>query len=331
MRINRSKTMKRLIRPNWISLVGAVLGCLLVVTASAEIYQWKDAAGRVHYSDEAPEGYQSERVAPNTERLGVRLSEPDASEAWTEEVLSGQKKPAAKPEARRHSQFRKDPAEDDLCKGVVGDCFTEQQDYVCKLRYSLPCKKIYHWKVCLQQDCEQKDIADKCESPYQLLDRRPPVMTRAQMGRVMPLQELVTERDWECLTQHGFFCDEVAFEATCQERFGQSCDALKNWANAAQARCEKQRGSDCDDIDSWKRFRPLSLEEKEKAGIRLAGGGVSSRDQLMESLGVETDDPETYPALQQAMESLTGLNIRDRRYRFDCDAEWKDFPRGFGH
>ncbi|RLT99211.1 MAG: DUF4124 domain-containing protein [Ketobacter sp.] len=316
--------MKILRNLKWISLL-----CLLCAGVGvAEIYQWKDAAGRIHYSDEAPEQYESEKITPNTERLGVKLSEPKAAEAWSEQVLSQEKTTPPKTVRKRVSGTAKDVSENDLCEGKVGDCFTEQQDYVCKLRFSLECKKIYHWKVCLQQDCQQKDISDKCESPYQLLDRRPPVMTRAQMGRVMPLQEQVSERDWQCLSQHGFFCDEVAFETTCQERFGLSCEALKSWATEAQARCKKQRGSDCDDIDSWKKFRPLSLEEKEKAGIRLVGGGVSSRDLLLESLGVQKDDPETYPALQQAMESLTGLNIRERRQRFDCDAEWKDFAPG---
>ena len=60
----------------------------------------------------------------------------------------------------------------------------------------------------------------------------------------------------------------------------------------------------------------------------MATGGSTSRDLLMESLGVEQDNPDQYPQLQQALESLTGLNIRDRRRRFDCDAEWKEFkPR----
>lgn len=308
----------------WISL--SVL--LWAIPASAEIFQWKDAAGRVHYSDQAPEEYESQTVTPNTEDLGVRLSGPRDTEAWSEQALSPQKNTVSKPPQRRTTLAR-DAAEQDLCEGVVGDCFSEQQDYVCKLRFSLECKKIYHWKVCLQQDCEQKDIADKCESPYQLLDRRPPVMTQAQMGREMPLQGLVSERDWQCLSQHGFFCDEVASETTCQQRFGQSCEALQYWAEAARQRCKKQRGSDCGDIDSWKQFRPLSIEEKEKAGIRLAGGGASSQDRLMASLGVERDDPATYPELQQALESLTGLNIRERRRRLDCDAEWKGFaPRG---
>lgn len=307
-----------------------LLGWCAATISVAEIYQWKDAAGRIHYSDEAPENYPSETITPNTERMGVRLSEPKDAEAWSEQALSTEKKPAAKPDIRKLSSIKKDVSEHDLCEGVVGDCFSEEQDYVCKLRFGLECKEIYHWKVCLKQDCEQKKIADKCESPFQLLDRRPPVMTSDQMGRAMPLQELVSERDWLCLSQHGFFCDEVAFEATCQARFGQSCATLKSWPVEAQARCKKQRGSDCDDIDSWKQLRPLSIEEKEKAGIRLVRGGVSSHDRLLESLGVQADDPETYPDLQQAMEALTGLNIRDRRRRFDCDAQWKDFaPGGF--
>lgn len=308
----------------WIS---TLLLCCLSAWVQAEIYQWKDAAGRTHYSDEAPEDVDTKTITPNTERLGVRLSKPSESEAWSEQALSEQNKTSEKP-MRRQRLVSQGVSEEDLCEGVVGDCFTEQQDYVCKLRYSLPCKKIYHWKVCLQQDCEQKDVADRCNSPYHLLDRRPPVLTQWQMGRQLPLQELVSERDWQCLTQHGFFCDEVASEATCQERFATTCEALKGWAEAARTRCKKQRGSDCDDIDSWKQFRPLSHEEREKAGVRLVRGGSTSRDLLMESLGAEKDDPEQYPKLQQALEALTGLNIRDRRRSFECDAEWKEFhPR----
>ncbi|WP_317622539.1 DUF4124 domain-containing protein [Ketobacter sp. GenoA1] len=308
----------------WIS---TLFLCCMSVWVHAEIYQWKDAAGRVHYSDEAPDDAEVKTVTPNTERLGVRLSKPDESAAWSEQALTN-KKPSTGIPSRRPQSVPEDASEDDLCEGVVGDCFTEQQDYVCKLRFSLPCKKIYHWKVCLQQDCEQKDISDRCNSPFHLLDRRPPVLTGLQMGRAMPLQALVSERDWQCLVQHGFYCDEVASESICQQRFGQSCSALKNWADEARTRCRKQRGSDCDDIDSWKQFRPLSHEERQKAGVRLATGGSTSRDLLMESLGVEQDNPDQYPQLRQALESLTGLNIRDRRRRFDCDAEWKEFkPR----
>ena len=320
--------MNQQIKPWWIAAVLTLFAGLV----HADIYQWQDAAGRIHYSDEAPDEYESKKVTPNTERLGVRLSKPADAEAWSEQALSAERPPSSQSQTRRLGSAAKDPAEVDWCEGVVGDCFTEQQDYVCKLRYGLPCKKIYHWKVCLQQDCEDKKLADKCDSPYQLLDRRPAVLTRDQMGRVLALEEWVGERDWQCLSRHGFFCDEVAFEASCQARFGESCDALQHWAEAAQVRCEKQRGSDCNDIDSWKQFRPQSFEEKEKAGIRLAGGGVSARDRLFESLNVERDDPATYPALQAAMESLTGLNIReDRRRRLDCDADWRSYGSGAAH
>lgn len=304
----------------------AVVLCLLPLPAQAEIYQWVDAEGRVHFSDAAPEGHESETITPNTERMGVRLSSPREAEAWSDQVLNPAASPASPQQAapaRRATARVLNDWETDLCAGVVGDCFTEQQDYVCKLRFGLACRQIYHWKVCLQQDCKDKKIADQCDSPFHLLDRRPAVLTRRDLGRPLPLQQLVTERDWQCLSQHGFFCDEVAFENACQERYGQSCEAMKNWVTAARQRCKQQRGSDCDSVDGWKQFRPVSVAESKKAGTRLASGGFSSHDYLLESLGVEQDDPAHYPQLQNALESLTGLNIRPRRRSFDCDAGWK--------
>lgn len=310
----------------WRLLVGVL--CLSAGLAYGDIYQWVDDAGRVHYSDEAPDGVDPKTVTPNTERLGVQISKPQDSEAWSDRVLNSPSTGATGSASQASRRQKSDPFNDwetDLCDGVVGDCFTEQQDYVCKLRFGLECKEVYHWKVCLHQDCNDKKISDKCDSPYHLLDRRPAVLTQRDMGRPMPLKQLVSDRDWQCLSLHGFFCDELAFEATCQQRYGQSCEMLESWVNAAQKRCKKQRGSDCDRVDGWKQFRPVSLEETKKAGARLPNGGVASRDFLLESLAVEKDDPAHYPQMQKALESLTGLNIRQRRRSYDCNASWKTY------
>lgn len=316
----------------WIRRCGwLLLGLGLAMPVCGEIYQWVDAAGRVHYSDEAPAGVQSKTVTPNTERLGVQLSTPSDSEAWSQNALnapatsSSSSNMATTAPGRRQQTAPLNDWETDLCAGVVGDCFSEEQDYVCKLRFGLPCEKIHHWKVCLNQDCNDRKVSDKCDSPYHLLDRRPAVLSRRDMGRPLPLRELVSDRDWQCLSRNGFFCDELADETTCGERYGQTCTELENWVAAAQERCKKQRGSDCQHIDGWKQFRPVSVDESKKGGARLRNGGVASQDYLMETLGVEKDDTERYPQLQTALESLTGLNIHPRRHRYQCDGDWKVF------
>jgi hypothetical protein len=300
----------------------ALMLIAISLPAYAEIYKWVDAAGRVHFSDEAPDGAQTKTLNPDTARTGVQLSAPDDAQAWSDKALTPE--PAAKrPKPAKPHAAAVNYSETDLCEGIVGDCFTQQQDYVCKLRFGLPCAYLYHWKVCLQQDCQSKNIADKCESPYQLLDRRPAVLTQRDIGRPMPLQELVSARDWECLLQHGFFCDEVAFENTCQERYLMSCDDIKNWVARARMQCKTQRIGDCDDVDSWRRFRPVSVAERKKIGTYLRSGDLAVQDFLLMSLGVKKDDPSQYGLLQKALESLTGLNIRDRRRRFHCGHTWK--------
>jgi len=293
---------------------------------AAQVYQWRDAAGRTHYSDQAPPGEDSTTIEPHLPPQGVRLVPAEQSDAWSEQVLTAP--PQTEPSSTEPNKIRRRPggngsdaSEEDLCAGVVGDCFSDAQDYVCKLRFGYDCKAIYHWKVCLHQDCEDKKVADKCQSPWHLLDRRPPVMTQMQMGRNLPLRELVSERDWECLSKSGFFCDELAVERVCQQRYERSCEELRSWPLQAQARCRQQRGADCDQIDGWLSERPLSWEERKKIGNRLPTGGYQNQDLLLQSLGDNAADADLWPVL----EALPGLNIRARRHTFDCHGEWREY------
>ncbi|MDY6919036.1 MAG: DUF4124 domain-containing protein [Pseudomonadota bacterium] len=307
-------------------LIMALFWLIWTPLGHGEIYRWQDERGRVHYGDEPPAGVTTTRMQPDSGRQGVQLSDPDTARDWAEAALATEPRSSSEPsQPSQAARARAEHWQQDLCEGVVGDCFTEQQDYVCYLRYGLDCRRVYHWKVCLQQDCQDQRIADQCESPFHLLDRRPAVIGERDLGRPLPLQELVSESDWQCLQRHGFFCDEVAVESRCQALYGQPCSVLKNWVSQARMRCQQQRGTDCDQVTGWKQFRPVTLAQREKAGARLPGGGVATRDHLLEALGVAQDDPEQYPALWQTLEALTGLNIRERRRRFDCDGVWARF------
>ncbi len=212
----------------------------------------------------------------------------------------------------------KDTNTTDYCAGVIGDCFTPQQDRVCLLRYGERCKAIYHWKVCLHQDCEERRLADKCDSPYYFLDQRPKMLGQRDLGRPLPLQESVSARDWQCLSTHGFFCDEVANEADCQQHYNQSCGELKNWLADARERCEKNHDSDCKRIDRLVKYRPATQEEMKKLGTRLPRGGSQVRDLLFEALDIRKNDAASNARLQPVLESITGLNIGSGRAWYDC-------------
>lgn len=311
-----------------------LLSCLLMASSTyGEIYKWVDERGNVHFSDEKPDKADAQTVTPNTANTGVQLSQPDSSEQWKKSALekpaatapsTTATTPAPAQPSRRHDS-NTDFQQQDFCEGVVGNCFTEQQDYVCKLRYGDDCQDIYHWKVCLRQNCEDNRLADKCDSPFYYLDNRPVVLGRRDLGRSLPIKEWVAPAEWACLSTHGFFCDEVAYEARCQEHYRQSCDELKSWVSTARERCISGRDGDCDDIDTLIRYRPAPVEEVKKAGTMNASGRVIVQDMLMQSLGVQHNDPADAAKLQSTLNDITGVNPTSgvRRY-VDCERRWPD-------
>ena len=291
----------------------------------AEIYKWVDERGNVHYGDEKPATAPVvETIRPQTDKQGVQLTQPASADQWKQDALqppASAAQPAAAPSPRTRSA-NADYQQQDWCEGVVANCFSEQQDYVCKLRYGQECQDIYHWKVCQYQHCTDNRLADKCDSPFYFLNERPEVLGRRDLGRPLPIKEWVSAKDWECLSVHGFFCDEVAFEADCQEFYRQSCAELKNWVATAQQRCISARDGDCKDIDSLIRYRPAPVEEVKKSGTMNASGRVITQDLLLQSLGVHKNDPADVGKLQSTLEAITGLNIDKRRRTFDCERHW---------
>lgn len=312
-----------------VALFSALASSLPLNTARAEIYKWTDERGNVHYSDEKPDDHSTETVTPNTEKMGVELTQPAAAQEWKQQVLGDPASPASSSDTstpapaatKSTSAAGIDTNRTDICEGVVGLCFTPEQDYVCKLRYGTHCWDVYYWKVCRFQDCEDRHLVDKCDSPFYFLDNRPVMLGRRDVSRPLPLRESVSAQDWTCLSSHGFFCDEVANETLCRQEYNQSCTELKNWLEAARQRCNANRDGDCKDIDVLLRYRPAPLEEVKKSGVRNASGGVTRYDLLFQSMDVTHNDAASNARLRPVLESITGLNIDPQRKWYDCDPQ----------
>lgn len=45
------------------ALVGLVVACCIVAPAAAQAYKWKDASGKVHFSDEPPPDRKADRIS----------------------------------------------------------------------------------------------------------------------------------------------------------------------------------------------------------------------------------------------------------------------------
>lgn len=300
-------------------------GLLLAAPVQGEIYQWVDERGNVHFSDEKPANRPARTITPDTGHSGVQLSSPDASQQWKDNALQAPAATAPAPvsAASTPAGAAHPSQQQDHCAGVVGNCFTRQQNHVCQLRYGSPCQDIYHWKVCLRQQCQDNRLADKCESAFFYLDRRPVMLGQRDLGRPLPIREWVSAEDWVCLSRHGFFCDEVADESRCQAHYLQSCDELKNWPDTARQRCISGRDGDCDSIDSLIRYRPAPVEEVKKVGSMNAQGRVFVQDLLMQSLGVQHNDPAHAEVLERTLQQITGLNLDGQRRYVDCERRWQ--------
>ena len=312
--LNYSKRVRLLL-----SFLMLTLGLFSWASSYAQIYQWKDERGNTHYGDEPPEGVQAKPLNPDTSNLGVEMATPENRSKWKQDIAKPEPPVQTYQPQVTKGLPPKDPNETDLCDGVVGDCFSEEQEQVCLLRYGLECREVYHWKVCLHQKCSDNFLGKLCDSPYYLLDNRLPILGKRDIGRPFPIEAQVSKSDWQCLNQHGFFCDEVAFEKRCQEQYDMSCETLKNWVEDALARCNHNRGKNCSDLKNLNNIRPTSLSTRRKTGFRAPRGGIASEDFLLDSLKARRDDKDQYEELWPVLESLPGLNIRDRRKRYDCN------------
>lgn len=302
-----------------------ILVCgLSAVPGHAEIHKWVDANGNTHYSDTPPATGATDVITPKIDNTGVSISDSATSSAWKTEALKRNANASSSPrplpsQATTSSRYPLPRSnQKDLCQGKVGACFTEQQDRVCKLRYGLDCQSLYHWKVCLEQRCTDERWADRCDSAFYYLDNRPIALNARDIGRELPLQTLLSEKDWQCLSQSGFYCDELTDEARCQHDYNQSCDSLYQWVNTAKSHCAERRDRDCDAIDTWVRYRPVSIIEAKKGGtINAAGIGIR-RDLWLESLGLSGQSDANNPQLRPLLDAITGLNLGLSEFPHDC-------------
>lgn len=93
-----------------------LLGALLAGAAHAEVYQWKDEQGRIHFGQEVPAKYQKSAVRKDTTQVNVMK----ASEAA---------KPRGRSEAPAETPREEDGAEDDAPRTPEEQCAAEKAAY----------------------------------------------------------------------------------------------------------------------------------------------------------------------------------------------------------
>ena len=91
--------MKRPVR-----FIVLILGLSVVLSASAQIYQWKDKDGRTHFSDQPPANQPGVQV--QTHKTQPPATRPNAGEGNTEPAAATPV-PARVPARQRDEEFRK--------------------------------------------------------------------------------------------------------------------------------------------------------------------------------------------------------------------------------
>ncbi|ABC28152.1 hypothetical protein HCH_01284 [Hahella chejuensis KCTC 2396] len=290
----------------------------------AEIYKWTDAKGTVHYSDTIPTDSDAQVITPTSAIDGVRLLSDEAKERYKNRPSEPEpgNPPSANSTRPVASAQESKQTEDILCDDVNGDCFSEEDTRVCKLRFGKPCEEIYLWKVCaLQKQC----TTDRCDTARFVIDWRPPVVGVRDLGRSLPLRANVSDKDWRCLRHSGFYCDELALETQCQQDYRESCGVVRDWLLNAPEKCEKDKNVDCDELDTLIKYRPVSEEERLKIGGTNASGGRFARDLLMEKVEQKKNEL-TDEALQSVLDKLPGAGRHSFRKDISCSLKsWRRY------
>lgn len=287
--------------------------CILLFTGlcNAEIYKWVDENGRIHFTDEPPEDQKTEQIKVNTEKIGAKLSSDEEIKQWNKEPKD-EKQQILPPQTSKSLQNNR---KERHCKNEW-NCFSKNEDTVCKLRYGAPCKDIYFWQACAVQN----DIKTSKDRSYYILMKRPMSMNSRDLNKPMPLKESVSQSDWKCLSKSGFYCDELVQESRCQQDYFTSCARLRNWVDIAKEHCEKNRTGDCDEVDSYVQYRPLHREERDRQGFTNSSGKRIIRDYLFEKIGVtEVNKPKDYPVLKQTINQLPGNHDIEALGLLDCE------------
>lgn len=77
-------------------LVG-LLGAMLIASAHAQVYQWRDAKGKLHFGDQPPPGVSAKLLRPG-EQAGVAPADPDDETADPDTSPAPPAPPAREPE-----------------------------------------------------------------------------------------------------------------------------------------------------------------------------------------------------------------------------------------
>ncbi|WP_216736949.1 DUF4124 domain-containing protein [Hahella sp. HN01] len=293
----------------------------LSINSRAEIYKWTDAKGTVHYSDAAPADSDAQVITPTSAIDGVRLLSDEAKARFKNLPSEPEQTnaPSSTPVVKVSESVK---TEDILCDDVNGDCFSEEDTRVCKLRFGKPCEEVYLWKVCaLQKVC----TTDRCDNARFVIDWRPPVVGVRDLGRSLPLRANVSDKDWSCLQHSGFYCDELALESQCQKDYRESCGAVRDWLLNAPEKCEADKNVDCGELDTLIKYRPVSEEERLKLGATNASGGHFARDLLMEKVEQKKNELSD-EALQAVLDKLPGIDRHSFRRDISCSLKsWRRY------
>lgn len=173
---------------------------LLVSPVAADIYQWTDADGRVHFSDRPQPGAESVELEANVIQVPTPRGEADAepSEAvlrarakrreiqrWVDRQPSRPARPAARPSASPMPRGRPQPVIPTLGGGYTvptraADADRREAD--CRRVYAKSCDELKRWKATARSDCERRNLSRDCDSAEYLDKQRP--RTRAQQERI---------------------------------------------------------------------------------------------------------------------------------------------------
>lgn len=318
---------------------------LATFSTHAEIYKWVDDEGNTHFGDKAPASGNAKVINAEATRIGTTFSPssvnstipssttgappngastagaPASGATGTSGPQNAEPPPvvattppqATEMRPRTSAQNGSNEANStDLCKNAVGACFNETQDNVCKLRYGARCDTVYFWKVCRYQRCENERWTDKCNSTFDYIVNRPPMIGKRDLHRVFPLQNLVSAADWKCLSTSGFYCDELTNEDICQANYHQSCEQLRHWVDTVKSHCNESRDNNCEDISNLLRYRPIPDEEAKKGKIKMA------HDLWMEELNIVRESDATEAQFKPLLEALPGLNLGVTKEQHEC-------------